>query len=305
MKAKLIDGNKIAAEIRAEVAERTAALSECGVTPGLGVVLVGEDPASRVYVGMKTRACEEAGILTRDIKPLENISQAELLTIIDELNDDPQIHGILVQLPLPEHLDETEVTERIHPLKDVDGFHPVSQGRVAQGDQTAYRSATPAGVQELIKRTGVETSGAHVVIVGRSNIVGLPMSLIMLQKEAGANATVTVAHSRTKNLAEVTRLGEILIVAVGRPEMITGEMVREGAVVIDVGVNRVEDPKTDKGYRLVGDVAFEAAAERASWITPVPGGVGPMTISMLLKNTVAAAERAAQIDALERPTLPR
>ena len=305
MKAKMIDGNKIAAEIRAEVAERAATLSECGVIPGLGVVLVGEDPASRVYVGMKTRACEEAGILTRDIKPSEDISQAELLTIIDELNDDPQIHGILVQLPLPGRLDETEVTGRIHPLKDVDGFHPISQGRVAQGDRTAYRSATPAGVQELIKRTGVETSGAHVVIVGRSNIVGLPMSLIMLQKEVGANSTVTVAHSRTKNLAEITRLGEILIVAVGRPEMITGEMVRKGAVVIDVGVNRVEDPTTDKGYRLVGDVAFEEAADRASWITPVPGGVGPMTISMLLKNTVTAAERATQLNALERPSLPR
>lgn len=305
MKAKLIDGKKIAAEIRAEVAERTAALSACGVTPGLGVVLVGEDPASQVYVGMKARACEEAGILTRDIKPSKDISQAELLTIIDELNNDPQIHGILVQLPLPEHLDETEVTERIHPLKDVDGFHPISQGRVAQGDRTAYRSATPAGVQELIKRTGVETSGAHVVIVGRSNIVGLPMSLIMLQKEAGANATVTVAHSRTRDLAKVTRLGEILIVAVGRPEMITGDMVREGAVVIDVGVNRIEDVTTDKGYRLVGDVAFGEVAERASWITPVPGGVGPMTISMLLKNTVTAAERSAQVDGLERPPLSR
>ena len=305
MKAKLIDGEKIAAEIREEVAERTAALGACGVTPGLGVVLVGDDPASRVYVRMKTRACEEAGIVARDIKLAADISQVELLGIVDELNEDPRTHGILVQLPLPGHLNGTEVTERIDPLKDVDGFHPVSQGRMAQGDRDAYRSATPAGVQELIKRTGVETSGAHVVIVGRSNIVGMPMSMIMLQKEVGANATVTVAHSRTKNLAEVTRLGEILIVAVGRPQMITGDMVREGAVVIDVGVNRIEDASTDKGYRLVGDVAFDEAAERASWITPVPGGVGPMTISMLLKNTVRAAERAAHGARVESVPTPR
>ena len=294
MAAKILDGRRIAAEIRAEVAERAGALSEAGVRPGLGVVLVGDDPASHVYVRMKTRACEEAGIRTVDISPSADVTQAELLAIVDELNADPGIHGILVQLPLPRHLEEREVTERIDPLKDVDGFHPVNQGRMSQGDPHAFRPATPAGVQELIRRTGVDTSGAHVVIVGRSNIVGLPMSQIMLQKEAGANATVTVAHSRTRDLGAVTREGEILIVAVGWPELVRGDMVREGAVVIDVGVNRVEDASRERGYRLVGDVAFDEAAERASWITPVPGGVGPMTIAMLLRNTVASAERTAE-----------
>ncbi|WP_419165798.1 bifunctional methylenetetrahydrofolate dehydrogenase/methenyltetrahydrofolate cyclohydrolase FolD [Candidatus Palauibacter sp.] len=291
MAAQILDGRRIAAEIRSEVASRVRVLSRTGVRPGLGVVLVGDDPASHVYVRMKTRACEEAGLHARDITPPADIGQADLLSIVDELNADPEIHGILVQLPLPRHLDEREVTERIDPARDVDGFHPVNQGRMAQGDPHAFRPATPAGVQELIRRTGVDTSGAHVVIVGRSNIVGMPMSQIMLQKEPGANATVTVAHSRTRDLGAVTRQGEILIVAVGRPEIVRGDMVREGAVVIDVGVNRVEDPSLERGYRLVGDVAFDEAAERASWITPVPGGVGPMTIAMLLRNTVTSAER--------------
>lgn len=291
MSAQLIDGRKIAAEIRADVAERAAELTAAGVRPGLAVVLVGDDPASRVYVRMKARACEEAGILARDITRPGDTTREELLGIIDELNADPEIHGILVQLPLPSHIDEREVTERIDPSKDVDGFHPVNQGRMAQGDATAFRPATPAGIQELIRRTGIDPAGRHVVIVGRSNIVGMPMATIMLQKEPGANATVTVAHSRTRNLAEITRQGEILIVAVGRPEMVTGDMVREGAVVIDVGVNRVEDPSAEKGYRLVGDVEFDAASERASWITPVPGGVGPMTIALLLENTAEAAAR--------------
>lgn len=302
MTGKLIDGKRIAAGIREELAERVEALAEVGVQPGLGVVLVGDDPASQVYVRMKKRACEEVGIYARDIKPPADIRQEELLSIIDDLNAEPKIHGILVQFPLPKQLDEREVTERIDPSKDVDGFHPMNQGRMAQGDPEAFRPATPAGIQELIKRTGVDPCGKHVVIVGRSNIVGMPMSQIMLQKEPGANATVTVAHSRTTNLGEITRLGEILIVAVGRPEMISGDMVREGAVVIDVGVNRVEDASAERGYRLVGDVAFDGAAERASWITPVPGGVGPMTIAMLLKSTVIAAERAAR--AAEAATAP-
>jgi methylenetetrahydrofolate dehydrogenase (NADP+)/methenyltetrahydrofolate cyclohydrolase len=294
MRAKLIDGKQIAADIRAEVARDAAELTARGVTPGLGVVLVGADPASQVYVRMKTRACAEAGIYALDVTPSSEITQAELLQIVDDLNDNPDIHGILVQLPLPGHLDEQEVTERILPEKDVDGFHPVNQGRMAQGNPDAFRPATPAGVQELIKRTGVDTTGKHVVIVGRSNIVGMPMSTILLQKEPGANATVTVAHSRTQDLASITRQGEVLIVAVGVPEMVKGDMVREGAVVIDVGVNRVDDPSTERGYRLVGDVEFDAAAERADWITPVPGGVGPMTIAMLLKNTVAAARRTLE-----------
>lgn len=294
MRARLIDGKKIAADIRAEVAEEVAALVAEGTRPGLAVVLVGEDPASHVYVRMKTRACEEVGIVPRDIKPPADISQEELLAIVDELNEDPAVDGILVQLPLPDHLDERAVTERILPEKDVDGFHPINQGRMAQGDPTAFRPATPAGIQELIRRVGVDPAGRHVVIVGRSNIVGMPMAQILLQKEPGANATVTVAHSRTRDLPSITRQGEILIVAVGRPEMVTGDMVREGAVVIDVGVNRVDDPETERGYRLVGDVEFEAAAERADWITPVPGGVGPMTIAMLLRNTATAAARRAE-----------
>jgi len=304
MTARVIDGKEIAGEVRGDVAVRVAALAEGGVTPGLAVVLVGEDPASQVYVRMKTRACAEAGIMARDIKPATDVSQDELIAIVDDLNADPDIHGILVQLPLPKHLDETEITERIDPSKDVDGFHPINQGRMAQGDRDAFRPATPAGVQELIRRTGMDAAGKHVVIVGRSNIVGMPMSNIMLQKEDGANATVTVAHSRTQNLAEVTRLGEILIVAVGRPEMIRGDMVREGAVVIDVGVNRVDDPSAERGYRLVGDVAFDEASERASWITPVPGGVGPMTIAMLLQNTVTAAERTLHSEAAAPSALP-
>lgn len=292
MKAKLIDGRAVAAEIRAGVSEEVERLAADGVRPGLGVVLVGDDPASHTYVRMKTRACEEAGIHARDITPPADISQRELIEIVDELNADPAIHGILVQLPLPDHLDEREVMERIDPAKDVDGFHPTNVGRLANGDPHAFRPATPAGIQRLIAHTGVDPEGRHAVIVGRSSIVGMPMALILLQKEPWANATVTVAHSRTRDLASFTREAEILIVAVGRPEVISGDMVREGAVVIDVGSNRVEDPTAEKGYRYVGDVAFEEAAERASWITPVPGGVGPMTIAMLLRNTVDAARRA-------------
>jgi len=292
MRAKLIDGKQIAAEIRARVAEEVAELVERGVRPGLAVVLVGGDPASQVYVRMKTKACREVGITARDITPSADISQEELLGIVDDLNADPEVHGILVQLPLPDHFDEGEVTERILPEKDVDGFHPMNQGRMAQGDRRAFRPATPAGIQELIKRTGVDPAGRHVVMVGRSNIVGKPMATILLQKEPWANATVTVAHSRTRDLPSITRQGEILIVGVGRPEIVTGDMVREGAVVIDVGVNRVEDATAERGYRLVGDVEFDSAAERADWITPVPGGVGPMTIAMLLENTVVAARRS-------------
>jgi len=291
MGAKLIDGKAIAAAVRSDVAAEVAELEEQGVRPGLGVVLVGEDPASQVYVRMKEKACAEAGILSRDVRPAADIGQEELLSIVDELNADPDIHGILVQLPLPDHLDERTVTERIRPEKDVDGFHPTNVGRVSGGDLTAFRPATPAGVQELLRRIDVDPSGKHVVIVGRSNIVGMPMASILLQKQPGANATVTVAHSRTRDLGEVTRGAEILIVAVGVPEMVKGDMVPEGAIVIDVGVNRVADDTRERGYRLVGDVEFEGAAERAEWITPVPGGVGPMTIAMLLQNTVQAARQ--------------
>lgn len=289
--ARLIDGRSIAAAVRAEVAKEVERLAGAGIRPGLGVILVGDDAASHVYVRMKTRACEEAGIYTRDVRLPSGVSRERLLTEVDELNGDPAIHGILVQLPLPDHLDEREVTERVRPEKDVDGFHPVNLGRLAKGDPRAFRPATPAGIQELLRRIEFDPTGRHAVIVGRSHIVGLPMALLLLQKEKWANATVTVAHSRTRDLGALARQAEILIVAVGRPETVRGEMVREGAVVIDVGVNRIADPEAERGHRLVGDVVFDEARERASWITPVPGGVGPMTIAMLLRNTVLAARR--------------
>ncbi len=293
MSAKIIDGKEMAAAIRREVTAEVAVLIEQGTRPGLGVVLVGEDPASEVYVRMKTRACAEVGIHGRDVRLSASISREGLLGTIDQLNRDPAIHGILVQLPLPAQLDDREAMERILPEKDVDGFHPMNIGRAIMGDPDAFRPATPAGIQEMLRRIDVDPSGRHVVMVGRSTIVGLPMASILLQKEPWANATVTVAHSRTSDLGAVTRLGEILIVAVGRPELIRGEMVREGAAVIDVGVNRVADETAERGYRLVGDVAFDEVAERAEWITPVPGGVGPMTIAMLLKSTVRVARRAS------------
>jgi methylenetetrahydrofolate dehydrogenase (NADP+)/methenyltetrahydrofolate cyclohydrolase len=293
MTAELIDGRAVARDVRREVAEGTAELTATGTRPGLAVVLVGEDPASQVYVRMKTRACEEAGIEARDIKLPADTPQAELEVVVDELNADPDVHGILVQLPLPEGLDEKAIVERVRPEKDVDGLHPVNVGRLALGDPAAIRPCTPAGVQELLRRIGFDPEGRRAVIVGRSNLVGRPLASILLQREPFANATVTIAHSRTRDLAAVAREAELLVAAVGRPELITADMVREGAVVIDVGVNRVEDSSADKGYRLVGDVAFDEVRTRAGWITPVPGGVGPMTIAMLLKNTLTAARRAA------------
>jgi len=245
-------------------------------------------------VRMKAKACREAGIEARDLTLSEDTSQEELLDLIDELNADPSVHGILVQLPLPDQIDTQFVMERILPEKDVDGFHPVNIGRMASGDPAAFRPATPAGVQEMLKRIDYDPSGKHAVVVGRSNIVGRPMAAILTQKEPWANATVTVAHSRTQDMAAVCGLADLLIVAIGRPEFVTADMVKEGAVVIDVGVNRVDDATKKTGYRLVGDVAFDEVAEKASWITPVPGGVGPMTIAMLLKNTVRAARQAAE-----------
>lgn len=297
MTAELIDGRAIAASVREEVAEEVEMLVERGVRPGLGVVLVGDNPASEVYVRMKTKACEEAGIHTRDERRPASATEAEILGIVDELNEDPAIHGILVQLPLPEHMDATRVMERVDPAKDVDGFHPINVGRLWSGDPRAFRPATPSGIQEMLRRIEVDPEGLHAVVVGRSNIVGRPMAGILLQKAPWANATVTVAHSRTRDLAALTRQADILVAAVGRPEFISGDMVGEGAVVIDVGVNRVEDASREKGYRLVGDVATEEAAERAAWITPVPGGVGPMTIAMLLRNTAEAARRQAGVAA--------
>lgn len=291
MTARLIDGKAIARAVREDVAADVSRLKESGIEPGLAVMLVGDDPASHVYVGMKTRACEAAGITARDVRLVPETTEDEILRELEALNEDPAVHGILVQLPLPGHVNTAAVMERVLPEKDVDGFHPINVGRMTSGDPEAFRPATPAGIQEMLRRIGYDPAGRHAVIVGRSNIVGRPMATILSQKEAWANATVTIAHSRSGDLPAITRSADILVVAVGRPEAVTGDMVAEGAVVIDVGVNRVYAPGTEKGYRLVGDVAFDEVKEKASWITPVPGGVGPMTIAMLLKNTVAAARR--------------
>ena len=293
-KAKLIDGTAIGRAMRAELGVEIAALKERGVTPGLAAVLVGEHPASATYVRMKGKACDEAGLHHETLSRPADMSEADLLALVDRLNADPKIHGILVQLPLPKHITASRVLLRIDPRKDVDGFHPENVGKVSSGDPTGFRPATPFGVQQLLLRSGVDTTGAHAVIVGRSNIVGRPMAALLLQDGPGGNATVTVCHSRTRNIGAVTREAEILIVAMGKPEFVTGDMVRPGAVVIDVGVNRVSDPTAKQGYRLVGDVKFAEAAEVASAITPVPGGVGPMTITMLLVNTVQAARQWAR-----------
>jgi methylenetetrahydrofolate dehydrogenase (NADP+)/methenyltetrahydrofolate cyclohydrolase len=291
--AKLIDGTAIGRAMRAELAADIAELKGRGVTPGLAAVLVGENPASATYVRMKGKACDEAGLYHETIQQPADMREADLLALVDRLNADPKTHGILVQLPLPKHIDASRVLLRIDPRKDVDGFHPVNVGKVSTGDSSGFRPATPYGVQQLLLRSGIETTGANAVIVGRSNIVGRPMAALLLQDAPGGNATVTVCHSRTRNIAAVTRQADILIVAMGKPEFVTGEMVRPGAVVIDVGVNRVNDPSAKQGYRLVGDVNFTEAAEVASAITPVPGGVGPMTITMLLVNTVQAARQWA------------
>jgi len=288
MTARIIDGVALARAIRGEVAVEVAKMKGSGRKPGLAAVLVGEDPASAVYVRSKGRACEEAGMHSVTIRLPVETSEAELLSTVDRLNDDPAIHGILVQLPLPKHINSEKVLHRIDPAKDVDGFHPVNVGKLVTGDKTAFRPATPYGVQQMLIREGIETKGANVVIVGRSNIVGKPMANLLIQQGPGGDATVTVCHSRTRDLPGVTRTADILIAAIGRSEFVTADMVRPGAVVIDVGINRVDDASHAKGYRLTGDVAYGPVAEVASAITPVPGGVGPMTIAMLLKNTLQA-----------------
>ena len=289
--AKLIDGTAIGAVMRAELAGEIAALKQQGVTPGLAVVLVGDNPASQVYVRMKGKACDEAGLYHETIKLPKDTTEAGLMSLLERLNANPKIHGILVQLPLPKQIDTNRALHRIDPRKDVDGFHPENVGKVAVGDPTGFRPATPYGVQQLLIRSGVETKGAHAVVVGRSNVVGRPMAALLLQDGPGGNATVTVCHSRTRVIDQYTRQADILIVAIGKPEFVTGDMVKLGAVVIDVGVNRVDDPSKKQGYRLVGDVKFQEAKQVASAITPVPGGVGPMTITMLLYNTVQAARQ--------------
>ncbi len=290
MMAKIIDGKKIAADVRNELKPRIDRLAQNGCTPRLSVILVGQDPASEVYVRMKTKACQEMGIASETIRLEADVAQRELIGVVRSLNENRDVHGILVQLPLPPQIDEQRVLDAVDPRKDVDGFHPFNRGRLAAGDAT-FVPCTPLGIQELLLRSGYPPERKHVVIVGRSNIVGLPLANILVQKRAGANATVTVCHTGTQDIAHFTRQADILVAAVGRPEFIGGDMVKQGAVVVDVGVNRVEDLNSEKGYRLVGDVAFEAVAQRAAAITPVPGGVGPMTIAMLLGNTLLAAEK--------------
>ena len=292
MSARILDGTVIAKAIRQEVAAEVSRLRSKGRKPGLAAVLVGEDPASAVYVRSKGKACEEAGMHSVTIRLPADTHEAELLDTVDRLNADPEINGILVQLQLPKHINSEKVLRRIDPSKDVDGFHPVNVGKLVTGDKTAFRPATPYGVQQMLIRSGIEIKGAHAVIVGRSNIVGKPMASLLIQQGPGGDATVTVCHSRTRDLPSVTRLADILIAAIGKPEFVTADMVRPGAVVIDVGINRVDDASRPRGYRLVGDVAYDSVAQIASAITPVPGGVGPMTIAMLLQNTLQAMQQA-------------
>jgi len=285
-KAQIIDGKKVAEELRQDLAQEVAKLAKQGITPGLATVLVGEDPASQVYVRMKEKACVKVGLMSRGVRPPADVPQEELIAQIDALNRDPEIHGILVQLPLPKHLDAPTVLQHVSPDKDVDGFHPLNLGRLLSAkywdELPPFIPCTPAGVIELINSTGVEIEGKQAVVVGRSIIVGKPVSMLLLARQA----TVTVCHSRTRDLGAVTREADILVAAVGVPRLITAEMIKPGAVVIDVGVNRLEDG-------LVGDVDFDQAAEVAGYLTPVPGGVGPMTITMLLANTVRSAKKHA------------
>ncbi len=290
MTTHIIDGNDIARKIRAELTQEIERLkAERGVTPGLATVLVGENPASQSYIRMKNKACRDLGLYSEQHTLPATISEADLLALLADLNRAAKIHGILVQLPLPDHIDEQKIISAILPEKDVDGFHPVNMGKLLIG-LPGFRPCTPFGVQKMLTYSGIDPTGKHVVVVGRSNIVGKPIANMLLQKATAANATVTVCHSRTADLPAITRQADILIAAIGQPEFITAEMVKAGAVVIDVGVNRVEDPSAPKGYRLVGDVKFDEVAPKCGAISPVPGGVGPMTITMLLYNTVEAAK---------------
>lgn len=291
MAAQLILGKEVAEEVFADLRTRIAALKEAGVTPGLGVIIVGEDPASQVYVRNKVRMCEELGMRSFRIDLPAGISQDQLMAKVEELNSDPSVHAFLVQLPLPKGLDENAVINAIDPRKDADCFHPENVGRMLIGEPS-FLPATPAGVMEMLRRRNIETRGKHAVVIGRSNIVGKPMAALLEQK--GVDATVTVANSYTPNLPEILRTADIIVAAVGRPGTVTGDMVKDGAVVIDVGTNRVDDPGSPKGWKLVGDVDFDSVCPKASWITPVPRGVGPMTICMLMANAVRAAEEASR-----------
>ncbi|TAN39052.1 MAG: bifunctional 5,10-methylene-tetrahydrofolate dehydrogenase/5,10-methylene-tetrahydrofolate cyclohydrolase [Verrucomicrobia bacterium] len=292
MTAKILDGKAIAEQMRAEIKVETAKLKARGVTPGLGVLLVGDNPASRSYVSAKEKACTEAGMYSEEIRLPATATKAQILEVVHSFNKNPKIHGVLVQLPLPDAKMEQAVIEAIDPAKDVDGFHPVSVGKMMLGLPT-YLPCTPHGVLHILKRSGYATDGAHVVVVGRSNIVGRPLVNMLSQKGELGNATVTMCHTRTKDLAKYTLQADIIVAAAGRPKTITADMVRPGAVVIDVGVNRVADPATRSGYRLVGDVDYAPVAAKVAAITPVPGGVGPMTITMLLFNTLESARRMA------------
>ena len=288
MTAKILDGKALAEEIRGEVATGVAEVQQKhGITPGLAAVLVGDDPASAIYVRNKRRACDEVGMVSDTFLMPADSTNEQVLARVQALNEDPRFHGILVQLPMPPQIDERQIIESLDPTKDVDGLHPFNVGKLVQG-RADFVPGTPAGIQQILLRNGHDPAGANVVVCGRSDIVGKPMALLLMQRADGANATVTVCHTRTKNLAEITRQADILVAAIGRPSAITADMIKEGAVVIDVGINRVDDASQKRGYRLEGDVDFDAVSEKASAITPVPGGVGPMTIAMLLVNTLNA-----------------
>jgi methylenetetrahydrofolate dehydrogenase (NADP+)/methenyltetrahydrofolate cyclohydrolase len=286
--ANILDGKALAEEIRGEVAMGVAEMQQKhGITPGLAAVLVGDDPASAIYVRNKRRACDEVGMVSNTILLPADSTNEQVLAQVQALNNDPRFHGILVQLPLPVQVDERLIMESLDPSKDVDGLHPFNVGKLVQG-RADFVPGTPAGIQQILLRSGHDPAGANVVVCGRSDIVGKPMAILLMQRADGANATVTICHTRTKNMADITRQADILVSAIGSPNVITADMVKEGAVVIDVGINRVDDDSRKSGYRLVGDVNFEAVSEKASAITPVPGGVGPMTIAMLLVNTLTA-----------------
>ena len=286
----LIDGKAVAERINEQTREKVMRLHEHGITPGLAVVLVGNNPASMAYVRNKDRISQQLGFFSRKIELPEETSQRDLLKIVESLNADGAIHGILVQSPPPPHIKEQEIVLAIDPAKDVDGFHPMNVGKLAMGDPTALVPCTPLGCQRLLAASGIETAGAHVVIIGRSMLVGKPLGLLLLRKGTGGDATVTIAHSRSRNLAEITRTADILVAAIGRAEFVRAEHVKDGAVVIDVGINRVEDSTKPKGFRIAGDVAFDEVASKTTAITPVPGGVGPMTVAMLMANTLTACQ---------------
>jgi methylenetetrahydrofolate dehydrogenase (NADP+)/methenyltetrahydrofolate cyclohydrolase len=287
----IIDGRAIAEKVYVDLRKEIAELKSRGMTPGLAVVLVGDDPASRAYVRSKDKMSRELGVHSVKLELPAETTQSELLARVEELNRDPNVHGILVQSPPPKQIDEAAIVRALDPRKDVDGFHPLNVAKLAMGDPTGFVPCTPLGVQRLLIESKIDIAGAHVVVLGRSMIVGKPVALLLMQKAKGGDATVTIAHSRTKNLETVTRSADILIAAIGRAHFVKADHMREGSVVIDVGINRVEDKSNERGYRLVGDVAFDEVAPKAKAITPVPGGVGPMTIAMLMNNTVKAARQ--------------